>query len=67
MENVSILFAIFGILVVLIGIYVYTGHGDIFPKMYSVKNDPSYLKYLGNKIIITGFVIVIFSVVLLIF
>ena len=64
MENVSILFAIFGILVVLIGIYVYTGHGDIFPKMYSVKNNPSYLKYLGNKIIITGVAIILFSVIL---
>ena len=67
MEYAAILFIILGVLVILVGIYVYRGHGDIFPSRYSVPNNTAYLKYLGNKIIISGFVIVIFSVVFLIF
>ena len=62
MEYAAILFVIFGVLVIFAGIYVHRGHGDIFPRMYSVRNDPAYLRYLGNKIIIAGFLTVIFSV-----
>ena len=64
MNEAAILFIIWGVLIILAGIYVYTGHSDIFPRHYSVKNNPAYLKYLGNKIIIAGFVIIFFSVVL---
>ena len=65
MEGCSILFGILGILVAFFGIYVRNGHGDIFPKMYSVKNDKNYLKFLGNKIIIAGFCIILFSIILM--
>lgn len=64
MSNASILFTIWGVLIIFAGIYVYTGHSDIFPRRYSVKNNPAYLKYLGNKIIIAGFAIILFSVIL---
>lgn len=64
MREASILFIIWGILVVFAGIYVYTGHSDIFPRRYSVKNNPAYLKYLGNKIIIAGFLIILVSGIL---
>ena len=64
MENAAILLIIWGILVVFAGIYVYTGHSDIFSRRHSVRNDPAYLKYLGNKIIIAGFAIIFFAVVL---
>ena len=64
MEYAAILFVILGVSVILVGIYVYRGNSDIFARRYSVPNDPAYLKYLGNKIIITGFAIVIFSAAL---
>ena len=64
MEYAAILFAILGVTVILVGIYVYRGNSDIFSRRHSVPNDPAYLKYLGNKIIITGFAIVIFSAAL---
>lgn len=65
MENAAILFAIFGILVILAGIYVFTGHNDIFPRIYSVPNDKAYLKFLGNKIIIVGGCILFLSLILM--
>ena len=64
MREASILFTIWGILIIFAGIYIYTGHSEIFPRRYSVKNNPAYLKYLGNKIIIVGFAIIFFSVIL---
>lgn len=64
MSEAAILLTIFGLLVVFAGIYVYRGHGDIFPSRYSVPNNSAYLKYLGNKIIIVGFLIIFFSVAL---
>ncbi|MBQ7704422.1 MAG: hypothetical protein IJT73_03200 [Selenomonadaceae bacterium] len=64
MREASILFTIWGILIIFAGIYIYTGHSEIFPHRYSVKNNPAYLKYLGNKIIIVGFTIIFFSVIL---
>lgn len=67
MEYAAILFIILGVLVILVGIYVYRGHDDIFPSRYSVPNDTAYLKYLGNKIIIAGFMIALISAVFFIF
>ena len=67
MEYAAILFIILGVLVILVGIYVYRGNGDIFPSRYSVPNNTAYLKYLGNKIIIAGFVIALLSVALVFF
>ena len=64
MEYAAIFISIFGVAVILVGIYVYRGNKDIFARRYSVPNDPAYLKYLGNRIIITGFAIVIFSAAL---
>ena len=61
MEYAAILLAIWGIAVIFVGIYVHRGH-NIFPKIYSVPNNPIYLKRLGNIIIIVGFAIVFFSV-----
>ncbi|MBQ9486769.1 MAG: hypothetical protein IJU91_03065 [Selenomonadaceae bacterium] len=63
MENAAILFAIFGLLVILVGIYVFTGHSDIFPRRYSVPNDKAYLKFLGKKIIIVGSIILLLSLI----
>lgn len=67
MSEASILLIIFGISTIFVGIYVYTGHSDIFARRYSVKNNPAYLKYLGNKIIIAGFLIIFFSAILSLF
>ena len=67
MEYAAILFVILGVLVILAGIYVYRGNGDIFPSRYSVPNNSAYLKYLGNKIIIAGFLIILFSIALIFF
>lgn len=63
MEYSAILFAILGVLVIFVGICIYRGN-NIFPRRYSVPNDPKYLKYLGNVIIIVGFVITFFSAVM---
>lgn len=60
MEYAAILFAILGVLVIFAGIFIHRGN-NIFPRRYSVPNDPKYLKYLGNVIIIVGFVITFFS------
>ena len=65
MNECSILFAIWGVLVIFGGICVRHGSADMFPKMYSVKNDKEYLKYLGNKIIIAGLFIILFSIILM--
>lgn len=65
MENAAILFAIFGILVILAGIYVFKGHNEVFPSRYSVPNDKAYLKFLGNKIIIVGGCILFLSLILM--
>lgn len=64
MENAAILFAIFGLLVILVGIYVFTGHSEIFTRRYSVPNDKEYLKFLGKKIIIVGGIILLLSLIL---
>lgn len=64
MENAAILFAIFGMLVILVGIYVFTGHSEIFTRRYSVPNDKEYLKFLGKKIIIVGGIILLLSLIL---
>ena len=64
MEYAAIFLTIFGVAVILVGIYVYRGNNDIFAQRYHVPNDSAYLKYLGNKIIITGLVISLFSAAL---
>ncbi len=63
MENAAVLFAIFGMLVVLVGIYVFKGHSDIFPRKYSVPNDKEYLKFLGKVIVIVGSLILFLSLI----
>lgn len=62
MSPALILLTIWGVLVIFVGIFIHRGN-NIFPRKYSVPNDPRYLKYLGNKIIIAGFVIIFFSAV----
>ena len=63
MANAAILFAIFGILVILVGIYVFSGHNEIFMRRYSVPNDKAYLKFLGKIIIIVGAIILFLSLI----
>ena len=65
MRECGILFAILGILVCLMGIYVYSGHNDFFPKLYSVPDDKNYLKYLGKIIIIVGLVIAFIGAIMI--
>jgi hypothetical protein len=61
MEYAAILIAIWGLLVIFVGIFIHRGN-NIFPARYSVPNNPVYLKRLGDIIIIVGFAIIFFAV-----
>ena len=55
MKGYAVLFFIFGILIILMGIYIYTGHDDLLIRGYYKKRSKAYLKYLGKVVIIVGF------------
>lgn len=55
MNGYSILMLIFGIMIILMGIYIYTGHTDLIPRRYYHKGLKTSLKDLGSTTIIVGF------------
>ena len=55
MKNYAILMAIFGVLIILAGIYTYTGHDTLIVRGYNPREkDPEYLRYLGKVIVAAG-------------
>lgn len=65
MKGSAILFMIFGVLVLLFGFYIYTGHGSDLVKPYNVKKSKSELRNIGKITMFTG--VVIFAVFLTLF
>ncbi len=54
MRNYAILMAIFGVLIILMGLYIYTGHDDLIPRYHAKEKDLEYLRYLGKIVIAVG-------------
>ena len=54
MNGYFILMIIFGILIILSGIYVYTGHDGILWRGYYRKASREYLRYIGKTIMLVG-------------
>ena len=66
MSGYSILMFIFGILIIIFGIYVYTGHDDLLGRGYYKKESKQYLKYLGKTIMLIGLSPIISAIISLI-
>lgn len=49
----AVLMFIFAGVMFLMGIYVYTGHQDLIPKLYE-KKDKKYLEYLGKSVMLAA-------------
>ena len=54
MKNFAILMLIFGVLIILFGLYIYTGHDALLARGYYKKKSKKYLRYLGKSVIVTS-------------